>query len=179
MTQYLADTYQDAYKLGERALKRGEGLTIDTNHGAITYCGPDLEEFMAQLAPGEPFAIVAIVPMLTDGNEPQSYAWTITRDHLATADETGDKWITGPCDVTNAQIAMLTAGAPLAEGYERHIFRMYDDDGELYYTGRAVFRADDVPTHDEAVSAPLLDYGAPAAGASRITWHGHPGWEVS
>ena len=86
MSEYLADTYQNAFQLGEAALKNGHGLTIDTDAGVDTYWGPDLARFMDELAPGEPFEIVALVPMPEAPEDEPACAWTITRDHLADAD---------------------------------------------------------------------------------------------
>lgn len=177
MSDYLADTYQDAYKIGERALKRGEGLQVDIDAGVTTLWGPDLERFMDELAPGEPFGIVAVVPMPEAPEDEPECAWTITRDHLEDADQTGSKWTSGPSNISERQSAMLTAGAPLVDGYERHVFRMYDDDGILYYTGRAVFPAEAQAFSDEPLVAPLYQFGAPDAGATLITWQGHPDWE--
>jgi len=179
MSEYLADTYQNAFQLGEAALKNGHGLTIGTDAGVDTYWGPDLARFMDELAPGEPLGIVAVVPMPEAPEDEPACAWTITRDHLADADQTGSKWTYGPGEVSERQAAMLTAGAPLVDGYERHVFRMYDDDGELYYTGRAVFRVEEGPFFEDVLLAPLVDFGTPDAGAVRITWHGHPEWECS
>ena len=132
---------------------------------------------MDELAPGEPFDVKAV--LIAPEDDDKGHAWTITRDHLADPDQTGDKWRTGPGAATARELAMLPAGAPLAEGYERHVFRMYDDDGELYYTGRGIFRPDDHMALEDALPAPLLDFGAPAAGCTRITWDGHPDWECS
>lgn len=177
MSNYLADTYRDAYKIGQLALQSGHGLTIDTDAGVLTYWGPDLEQFMDELAPGEPFGIVAVLPMPeAPENEPEC-AWTIIYDNLADADQTGSKWRCGPHEISDRQRAMLTAGAPLADGWERHVFHMYDDDGHLYYTGRAVFPCEAPAFSDEPTLAPLYDFGAPSAGAVRITWQGHPDWE--
>lgn len=86
MSEYLADTYQNAFQLGEAALKDGHGLTIDTDAGVDTYWGPDLARFMDELAPGEPFEIVALVPMPEAPEGEPACAWTITRDHLADAE---------------------------------------------------------------------------------------------
>lgn len=94
-----------------------------------------------------------------------TYAWIITFDHLE--DEATD--IAGPFDATDEQVAALKAGEGTA-------FRMYDDDGELYYSGR--FMGD--PT-EEAAFAPLEDYGTPAAGCTEIRyWEpGHGGeWKT-
>lgn len=65
------------------------------------------------------------------------YAWMITKDYLAepTDEISGFKsevGLIGPSDASDLQMNKLKAGL----GYR---FRMYDDDGELYYEGRIVF----------------------------------------
>jgi len=124
------------------------------------------------------------------------YAWIITKDHLAeceghdgTSDaellagvnigtttycdgtcNPGEAGTTGPSTAPQALLDRLAAG-------QGHTFRMYDDDGELYYTGR-LLRDEDNPRYDEdtALRGPLADYGEPNAGAVRIEYHGHPEW---
>lgn len=113
-----------------------------------------------------------------------AYAWIIDRDHLAEAElrnggkaEDNAKGTIGPrdapdwaCDVLqragghNAALAALRAN-----GATVRRFKMYDDDGELYYTGRLI--SDDV--YDDA-GRPLDDYGTPNAGAVSIRYAGHP-----
>lgn len=169
-------TYQDAFTFARRAIKRGNGLIIEINEGEATYWGCELEQFMDELAPGEPFFVKAVLSAPA-GEDAEGYAWLITRDHLAAADQSGDAWCTGPREVSNRQLAMLAVGAPLMDGYERHVFRMYDGDGTLYYTGRAIFRTAKKPELDCALVAPLVDFGTPGAGAVTIRWQGHPEWE--
>ncbi len=92
------------------------------------------------------------------------YAWIITKDHLEEeGSEDSSVGVIGPRDATPEQVADLQAGRGAA-------FRMYDGDGKLYYSGRAVW---DEPT-EEAHVGPLVDYGYPNAGAVRITWPGDP-----
>ena len=177
MSEYLADIYQDAFQIGEDALKAGNGLIIDTHAGTSTYWGPDLARFMDELAPGEPFGIVAVEPTPEAPEDEPEYAWTITRDHLVEEDETGRKYTCGPRNVSDRQAAMLTAGAPLPDDMERHVFRMYDDDGELCYTGMAVFPLEAPAFTDDPLVAPLYEFGAPDAGCTTISWEGHPDWE--
>lgn len=93
------------------------------------------------------------------------YAWIITTDH--TEDDEGDAGVIGPRTATDEDIARLQAG-------EGDTFRMYDDDGELYYTGRLVVSGDTDHSDEEACVAPLRDYGTPNAGAILIKWQGHP-----
>ena len=111
-----------------------------------------------------------------------AYAWIITKDHLngpggefagqGYADEAGTM---GPSDAPQELQDRLRRG-------EGHTFRMYDDDGNLYYTGKALGTGEDEPVGENASEnfcyGPLRDYGAPNAGAVVIRWHGHQGWEV-
>ena len=177
MSIYLANDYRDAHKIGDLALQNGYGLSIETDAGVDTYWGPSLEQFMARLASRELFGIVGVVPMPEAPEDEPECAWTIIHDNLAPANETGRKWTCGPSNISDRQAAMLTAGAPLVDSYERHVFRMYDDDGNLYYTGRAVFPAESQAFSDKPLVAPLYQFGAPDAGATLITWQGHPDWE--
>ena len=91
------------------------------------------------------------------------YAWIITKDHLGDNEE----GTTGPRAATEEDLARLKAG-------EGNTFRMYDDDGELYYTGRLVVSGDLTYDDEEACFGPLDDYGTPNAGCTSIRWHGHP-----
>ena len=72
------------------------------------------------------------------------YNWTITRDYIENGAETG---LTGPRNKSR-HTANETA------------FRMYDDDGELYYAGKiwGDFYGDE----------PLDDFGTPNAGCIEI-----------
>lgn len=77
-------------------------------------------------------------------------AWIITVDHLADAGVGHtDAGLMGPRDVTASPEALKASGTP---------FRMYDDDGELYYSGFLI--------GDEF--GPLDDYGRGGAGCTEI-----------
>lgn len=91
------------------------------------------------------------------------YGWKITRDHLDGA----DAGVYGPRGITPDQIATLDRAA---KGTTR-AFRMYDDDGELYYSGRYV------GPDDECMFGPLDDWGTPNAGATDIRYWEHGKWE--
>lgn len=107
-----------------------------------------------------------------------SYAWIIDRDHLnedsplATGSDVGmmgphdaPEWMT---DVLARKTTGHVGGNP---GAHISTFRMYDDDGELYYTGRMITDEGDT---EEACYGPLADYGMPGAGCTSIKYHGHP-----
>lgn len=74
--------------------------------------------------------------------------WTVTHDYL------DDK----PASVVGPHNATMTS-EQIATHPDRVAFRMYDDDGELYYRGFLV--GDDL-------HAPLDDYGMPNAGCTSI-----------
>lgn len=90
------------------------------------------------------------------------YAWIITTDHF---DGTAAK-IEGPRDASPAKLAELHAGGGTP-------FRMRDDDGELYFSGR--FAGDDT---SEAAFGPLQDYGMPDSGCTSIEYLRGGRWEV-
>lgn len=85
----------------------------------------------------------------------KKFGWVITADHMADPDET-------PSSNLNAVGMMGPRGLTASEeelkekGYQ---FKMYDDDGELYYEGFVM--GDDL-------SRPLRDFGTPNAGAVDI-----------
>ncbi len=56
-----------------------------------------------------------------------------------------------------------------------HRFRLYDDDGTLYYSGIAACNAEDEGSEDVCY-APLGDFGCGYAGATEVRWDGHPEW---
>lgn len=100
---------------------------------------------------------------------PRPYAWTITEDKICDGDDTG---ITGPSDAPRHLLARLRDNPDAC-----HTFRMFDDDGELYYIGKAAW---DEPAEgtEEACAGPLDDFGRPNAGCTLITWQDHPEWDI-
>jgi hypothetical protein len=101
------------------------------------------------------------------------YAWVIDTDHLA--DHGGEPGtlagnaatITGPRDAPEGLLAQLAAGGG-------HKFRLKDDDGELYYSGRL---AGDRESEDGF--GPLDDFGLPNAGCTEILYlTGEGKWET-
>jgi hypothetical protein len=88
------------------------------------------------------------------------YAWIINEDTNGTGPEGTNMnavGMLGPRDITPEQEAQLKDGA----GEE---FKMYDDDGIHYYTGRII--------GDYSGFEPLDDYGMPNAGAVDIRYGG-------
>lgn len=93
-------------------------------------------------------------------------AWLITDDHLSQpSDSDFAVGIAGPGHIGPELRQRLERG-------EGHTFYLYDDDGDLYYTGREIWDGPE-PT-EEAAFAPLGDFGAPYAGCTLIKWHGRP-----
>jgi hypothetical protein len=92
------------------------------------------------------------------------YAWIITRDCLHDASPefyagigcSNRAGTVGPRNATPEQIAALKSG-------KGETFKMYDDDGDLYYTGR--FLGD---SRSEDALGPLDDFGSPDAGCTEI-----------
>ncbi len=104
-----------------------------------------------------------------DGPPGEDYAWIVDTDHLARHEGTGDAGMRGPSQAPAELLAKLEAG----EGY---VWRVYDDDGELYYTGRLVciLEEDGLPSN-EAMAGPLDDWGV-GAGATEVRYPGKPQW---
>jgi hypothetical protein len=103
-----------------------------------------------------------------------NYGWLITADRLAEGDANPGEpgtyanavGLMGPSDLAPAVEESLKAGA----GAE---FRMYDDDGVLYYEGRFLGDVD-----GEEAFGPLDDFGKPNAGAVRIDYKRGSNWET-
>lgn len=103
------------------------------------------------------------------------YAWYIDTDHLFNPSWDGvvnEAGTVGPRDAPGGNKRGLEAHYA-----HRHQFRMYDDDGELYYTGTLFWNGDPEPD-EEYLYGPLADFGAPNAGAVVIRYTGRPGWEI-
>jgi hypothetical protein len=96
---------------------------------------------------------------------PSDYGWLIIRDWLA--EQSGPPsavGVCGPSDLSDDMERNLRNGAG-------RTFRLYDDDGELYVTGRLIdTTATDDGTDGEWVMAPLDDYGVGALGATEIRY---------
>lgn len=100
-------------------------------------------------------------------------AWIIDEDHLAEGPPgtyMNAKGIFGPDDAPIGPLEALWAG----EGRQ---FKIYDDDGVLYYEGRIIvqFESDEGTLQDEHFK-PLWDFGAPNAGATEIYYQVEGDW---
>jgi hypothetical protein len=92
------------------------------------------------------------------------YGWLITKDHLAEGpDDHSCEGISGPRNLSDEMEASLRAGNGRA-------FRMYDDDGELYVSGRIITTDAADPLDSEWVMAPLDDYGDGGLGCTEIRY---------
>jgi hypothetical protein len=83
------------------------------------------------------------------------YAWAITKDHINEGHDENTCWTHGADDLNHAYIVTHP---------EKQKFRMYDDDGELYYEGYYV------GDFSEDAFGPLDDFGMPNAGCTRIDY---------
>lgn len=97
-----------------------------------------------------------------------AYGWIITHDHIENG-EYNSVGTTGPGTADEEMIEAVKA-----EGNHRTPFKMYDDDGELYYEGW--FTMDDEHSLDDTMVGPLTDFGMPNAGATRVVYPDRPEW---
>lgn len=91
------------------------------------------------------------------------YVWIVTRD-----EQTESTGTIGPAGAAKADIASLKIFGE-SRGYaviDSSVFRMYDDDGVLYYEGLLMETTKDAATGFE----PLDDFGMPNAGCTRIEY---------
>lgn len=111
-----------------------------------------------------------------------NYAWIIDKDHLATRpDDRDDKGTMGPRNAPQDMLDQLNSDPKAGRQ-----FKIYDDDGELYYTGRilgvvlddTIYR-DGTPEGERADFGPLWDFGTPNAGAVEIRYRNEAGeWQT-
>lgn len=109
-----------------------------------------------------------------------SHAWIIDRDHLH--EEYGDGpnsvGVTGPRTAPDALTDALQRNdalpALLPNGWavDAFTFKLYDDDDELYYTGRMVMTKGS--DFEAACYSPLGDFGGPGAGCTSVRYPRHP-----
>lgn len=107
------------------------------------------------------------------------YAWVITEDRINTRpDETSRVGTHGPANAHDALTAAVQESGP-----HRVRFRMYDDDGNYYYGGFLTFdpELDATGLWDgpEPSYGPLVDFGMPDAGCTRITYPDRPALDCS
>lgn len=98
-------------------------------------------------------------------------AWIIDTDHLfEPGDGTGAVGVTGPGNAPTVLLERLVNNRKAGV-----TFRIFDDDGELYFTGRIIALNED-GTEQTAASCgeeffrPLWDYGTPDSGATEIRY---------
>lgn len=107
----------------------------------------------------------------------KKHAWVITEDHLYDGDffDTNEAGTTGPHDA-NEDVLEAFELDKFPKSLKRFKFHIYDDDGILYYAGW-LGTSDDIPD-DDALMAPLYDFGGPNAGAVLIKYENHPNWTI-
>ena len=90
----------------------------------------------------------------------KKYAWIIDVDHI----ENNETHVTGPSNADSQLLNELinSPARTVVEGTGKNIkkFKMYDDDNELYYSGRII--------GDYDCLEPLDDFGTPNAGCTEI-----------
>ncbi len=82
--------------------------------------------------------------------------WIITKDIIDDGDDNG----------------IMSFDGPPRENFPSKKFRMFDDDGELYYEGIAE------PDDECSEFEPLDDYGMPNAGCTEIKYFENGEWET-
>ena len=88
------------------------------------------------------------------------YGWLITKDHIGNGADDG---ATGPQKITKTHadnLVQIDCTDPTVG--VREMFKMYDDDGVLYYTGFITGEYDGFE--------PLDDFGTPNAGCTEIRY---------
>lgn len=107
------------------------------------------------------------------------YAWKVDTDHMPDptcppGSYSNAGGVTGPGDAPADLLARLDKG-------EGRKWKIYDDDGELYYSGRIVFEdpaeevGNDIP---DLAFRPLWDFAAGNAGATEIRYFMDGRWET-
>lgn len=120
--------------------------------------------------------------------ETTRHGWVITKDVFAEKyrEETDSVGTIGPASAPpeiHAQLQRILEGKKVEDGFHSAVFDMYVDNdgpgttGERMCRGRLVWVGDDEPD-EEQVAAPLDDYGRGNWGCVRITYVGHPDWEI-
>lgn len=94
----------------------------------------------------------------TKSEEWHMAVWVITKDVIGDGEDDGTA---GPQGADDATIEKLKKG----DGFP---FRMFDDDGELYYEGYCALED----------FAPLDDFGMPNAGCTEIKYRNEKGWST-
>jgi hypothetical protein len=112
-----------------------------------------------------------------------SYGWIIDKDYIPFTSSDNrvfsGKGAIGPRNIPDSLLTRLEATP--RQGRK---FKIYDDDGELYYDGRIVFSDESLELESEhglpdEAFAPLDDYGAPNDGATSIKYKFDGEWVVT
>jgi hypothetical protein len=127
--------------------------------------------------------VVALTVREKLGNLPPVY-WEITQDFIDTdaVGTAGPGRFEMPTDGWPVTVDMAQFGPVPPTGPWRY-FRLFDDDGELYYEGRIFIRSDVLSeelgydTLERAEFAPLWNFGQPSAGCTMISYLVDGEWE--
>lgn len=102
--------------------------------------------------------------------------WIITKDHITDGAEKAPSnlnavGLVGSSEIDPEDVVRLTAG-------EGEPFRMFDDDGNLYYEGRFL-EGKDTEDLEAAEFQPLDNFGTPNAGCTYIEYKDASGvWKM-
>lgn len=100
------------------------------------------------------------------------YCWNITADHV---DEDAFKRTVGPWNGDESLLKLEPANKWGEAGTRQ--FKMYDDDGNLYYEGIIGYTSEYADRAESLGFEPLDDYGMPNAGAVRIDYKEGDEWK--
>lgn len=101
------------------------------------------------------------------------YGWIIDTDHISDTSapegtNANAKGVTGPRNLSDNILNQLLNGGG-------RTFRIKDDDGDLYYTGRII--TPPAEEQGELDFAPLDEFGKPNAGATEIWYRINGTWQ--
>jgi len=93
------------------------------------------------------------------------FAWMITKDHICEGEQDG---LISPTNWCRVEIVSCP---------HQQKFKMYDDDGILYYDG--IISYDDPELMNSEIDfSPLDDFGTPNAGCTSIRYLINGSWEI-
>ncbi|MFI5776990.1 hypothetical protein [Nocardia sp. NPDC051570] len=123
--------------------------------------------------------------------QPAAFGWVVTRDLVSEPEEPEESWVgaAGPGviedSVIEAQVERAGEGKPVAAGYEKHHWALYDNDGNRGLEGYSVWESvrfaeggDCKDLFETALISPLSDLGEGVFGATEIRYTGHPEWNI-
>lgn len=127
------------------------------------------------------YYLQSLVEQMTDT---PTWGWMITQDVFNEQcakdglDLSSSAGVTGPGRAPDSileELERMKDGGEHREGFHSATFVMFDDDGELMARGRLVWTGEAEPDED-AIFAPLFDYGRGCWGCTTIEYDDHPAW---